>query len=85
MVASEKRQQASIVGDGFDHIMLLKKKCLFPYFHGSRFPGQGGPRDKCYIFKMSTRGPGSGVDLVNRMQRTSNRDLSAAWVHFAHS
>ena len=80
MVVSEKRQQASIVGDGFDHIMLLKKKCLF-----HRFPGHGGPRDKCYIFKMSTRGPGSGVDLVNRMQRTSNRDLSAAWVHFAHS
>ncbi len=62
--------------------MQLKLKCLFPYFHGSCFLGQGGPSDKCYIFKMSTKGPGSGVDLVNRMRCTREGDLSPAWVHF---
>lgn len=82
IVATEKKLQTSILGDGFDHIMQLKQKCLFPYFHGSRFPGQGRPNEKCYIFKMSTKGPGSGVDIVNRMRRGLQRDLSAAWVHF---
>ena len=86
IVAIEKRVQASIDGDGYDHILLLKRKCLFPFFHGSRFfRGQGGPNEKCYIFKMSTKGPGSGVDLVNRMRQTAEADLSAAWVHFDYT
>lgn len=34
---------------------------------------------------MSTKGPASGVDLVNRMRHTSNSDLQNAWVHFDHT
>lgn len=58
---------------------------MFPYFHQSLFPGQGGPMDRCFIFKMSTRGPGSGVDLVNRMRRGGDGDLKSAWVHFDYT
>ena len=75
----------NVIGDGFDSILQLKKKCVFPFFHGSRFPGQGGPSDKCFLFKMSTKGPGSGVDLVNRMRQKKQGDLCAAWVHFDHT
>ncbi len=73
------------MGDGFDNILQLQRRCVFPFFHGSRFPGQGGLKEKCYLFKMSTKGPASGVDLVNRMRRTGTGDLRNAWVHFDHT
>ena len=66
-------------------ILQLKKRCVFSFFHESIFPGQGGANDKCFLFKMSTKGPGSGVDLVNRMRRTGKGDLCRAWVHFDHT
>ena len=75
----------TMIGDGFDSILQLKKKCVFPFFHGSRFPGQGGPSDKCFLFKMSTKGPRSGVDLVNCMRWKKQGDLCAAWVHLDHT
>jgi hypothetical protein len=31
-------------------------------------PGQGFDSDKVFVFKRSKVGPGSGVDLVKRMQ-----------------
>ena len=34
---------------------------------------------------MSTKGPASGVDLVNRMQHAGTSDLCHAWVHFDHT
>lgn len=74
-----------MIRDGYDQPLLLKKKCLFPFFHGSRFPGQGEPDDKCFIFKMSTKGPRSGVDIVNQMRRDGQGDLNAAWVHFDYT
>ena len=58
---------------------------MFPFFHGSRFLGQGGASEKCYLFKMSTKGHALGVDLVNCMQCTSTSDLLHAWVHFDHT
>lgn len=73
------------LGDGLDSLLLLKKNSMFEFFHGSRFPGQGGPDERCYVFKMSTKGPASGVDLINRMRRTGNGDLKHAWVQFDHT
>lgn len=73
------------MGDGYDNILQLQRRCVFPYFHGSRFPGQVDLGEKCYLFKMSTKGPASRVDLVNCMRRTGTRDLRNAWVHFDHT
>ena len=84
-MAYEKKTVGAIIGDSYDHILQLKKKCMFPYFHNSRFPGQGNEEDKCFIFKMSTKGQGSGVDLVNRMNRSGEGDLKHSWVHFDHT
>jgi len=53
-------------GGVIDNIMTMKKESRFEYIHDSVFPNQG--KDKVYIFKMLTKGPGSGVDLVKRMQ-----------------
>lgn len=85
IVAYEKKQSAAHVGDGYDNILQLKKKCMFPFFHGSRFPGQGALHEKCFIFKMSTKGRGSGVDLVNKMRRTGTGYLKHSWVHFDYT
>lgn len=58
---------------------------MFPFFHGNRFPRQGRPLEKCFLFKISTKDPASGVDLVNRKHHTSRGDLRHAWVHFDHT
>lgn len=66
-------------------IIDLKRRISFPFIHGSRFPGQPlNDEERCYVFKMSTVGPASGVDLVNRMRRHGNGDLKRAWVCFDH-
>ena len=52
-------------GGYVDNILKLKKGSRYDYIHDSCFPRQGS--DLAYIFKMSTVGPGSGVDLVRRM------------------
>ena len=75
IIFNERKKQASNVGEGYDNILMLQQKCMFPFFYGSRFPGQGQAIDKCFLFKMSTKGPSSGVDLVNRMQRNGHGDL----------
>lgn len=85
IVSKERAKQGTVIGNGFDNILQLQKRCMFPFFHGSRFPGQGGVGEKCYLFKMSTKGPASGVDLVNRMRQTGTGDLRNAWVHFDHT
>ena len=60
--------------------MKLKKGSKYDYIQNSRFLGQ---RSKlAYIFKMSIVGPGSGVDLVQRMQLGG--DLELQWVMFDH-
>lgn len=70
---------------GLDALLRLKRECTFDFFHGSRFPGQGSIGEKCFVFKMSTIGPASGLDLVNRMRRTGSGDLKHAWVQFDHT
>jgi len=58
--------------------MTMKKESKFKFIHDNVFPGQG--KEKVYIFKMLTEGPGSGVDLVRRMQ--PRRDLANVWMMF---
>ena len=73
--------KVSLSGGGYvDSILKLKKGSMYDYIQDSRFLGQGS--DLVYIFKMSTIGPGSGVDLVRRMQRGG--DLELQWVMFDH-
>ena len=74
-----------IIGDGYDNILQLKKRCMFPFFHGSLFPRQGSTFEKCFLFKMSTKGRGSGADLMNRMHQSGSSDLHDSWVHFDHT
>ena len=49
---------------------ITKLRCVntWAYVQRNQFPGQGNETDKVFIFKMSETGPGSGVDLVKRMQ-----------------
>ena len=49
-------------GGVIDNIMTMKKESKFEFIHDSVFPGQG--KEKVYVFKMLTEGPGSGVDLI---------------------
>ena len=68
-------------GGGYvDSILKLKKRSKYDYIQDNRFLGQGSKL--AYIFKMSTVGPGSGVDLVWRMQ--SGGDLKLQWIIFDH-
>ena len=69
-------------GGYIDNILKLKKASTYDYIHDSRFPGQGSSDDIVYLFKMSTIGAGSGVDLVRRMQPSG--DLELAWIMFDH-
>ena len=62
------------------NILELKRLSRYNYIHGSSFPGQD--RTKSWLFKMSTTGGGSSVDLVKRMQR--GEDLQNSWIMFDH-
>ena len=57
------------IGD-YDAIFKLKKRLLFDYFQSMVFPGQleFSSFNRCHVFKMSTQGPGNGVELVNKMR-----------------
>jgi hypothetical protein len=65
-----------------DAITKLRGISLWAYVQENKFPGQGADLDKVFLFKMSEVGPGSGVDLVRRMQHGG--DLQNAWVMFDH-
>ena len=67
-------------GGIIDNIMTMKRESKFKFIHDSVFPGQG--KEKVYMFKMLTKGSGSGVDLVRRMQPPG--DLHNAWLMFDH-
>ena len=84
-IVHQEKRKLMPAGEGYDSILLLQRRSRYSFFQGSRFPGQGDPDDKCYVFKMSTRGPACGVDLVNRMRRESGGDLSTSWVLFDHT
>jgi hypothetical protein len=65
-----------------DGIAKLRGCSHWAYVQENKFPGQGSDSDKVFVFKMSEVGPGSGVDLVNRMQ--PGGDLEHAWIMFDH-
>ena len=49
------------------------------------FPHQSTQQEqRSHVFKMSTSGPGSGVDIVERMRRSGKGDLRHSWVCFDH-
>ena len=53
-------------GGVIDNIMTMKKESKFEFMYNSVFPSQ--TKEKVYVFKMLTEGPGSRVDLIKRMQ-----------------
>lgn len=65
-----------------DGIAALRGCSKWEFIHDNKFPGQGSEGDKVFIFKMSEKGPGSGVDLVKRMQ--PGGDLQDSWIMFDH-
>ena len=65
-----------------DSITKLRGLRLWAFVQENKFPGQGADLDKVFVFKMSEIRPGSGGDLVKRMQ--SNKDLENAWMMFDH-
>jgi hypothetical protein len=64
----------------YDSIMAMQRYTRIEYIHANVFLGQG--KDKVYVFKILVDGPGSGVDLVKRMQ--PGGDLKNAWLIFDH-
>ena len=73
--------KVSLGGGGYvDSILKLKKGSKYDYIQDSWFPGQGS--DLTYLFKMSTTGSGSGVDLARRMQLGG--DLALQFIMFDH-
>jgi hypothetical protein len=65
-----------------DGITMLRGCSNWPYVQENMFPGQGFDSDKIFVFKMSEVGPGSGVDLVKRMQ--PGGDLQGVCMMFDH-
>lgn len=65
-----------------DSITKLRGSSNWAFIQENKFPGQGSDVDKVFVFKMSEIGPGSGVDLVRRMQ--PGGDLEDAWLMFDH-
>ena len=65
-----------------DSITKLRGSSKWAFVQESKFPGQGSDFDKVFVFKMCEVGPGSGVDLVKRMQ--PGGDLENAWIMYDH-
>jgi hypothetical protein len=65
-----------------DGITILRGCSNWPYVQENLFLGHGSDSDKVFVFKMSEVGPGSGIDLVKRMQLGG--DLEDAWMMFDH-
>src|SRR5450759_4434240 len=61
-------------------LMQMQNNIRFPYLQRYLFPGQGSRSDCCHVFKMSTKGLGSGLDLLQRMKPKGS--LEGAWVSF---
>ncbi|CAM6093771.1 unnamed protein product [Calypogeia fissa] len=60
-------------------LLELKKKMVMPFVQSILFPGQSlNVDERPHIFKMSTTGPGSGLDLIRRMQ--PGGDLEKSWI-----
>ena len=51
-----------------DGIAKLRGVNTWAYVQRNQFPSQGHDTDKAFVFKVFEIGPGSGVDLVKRIQ-----------------
>ena len=78
----EAQEEVGQPTTSYDSIFSLKKRLLFDFFQSMAFPGQFefSGFDRCHIFKMSTQGPGNGVDLVNKMR--PGGELESCWIFF---
>ncbi|KAL3681569.1 hypothetical protein R1sor_024525 [Riccia sorocarpa] len=76
MIKSIRRSSAPM-GE-LSEIASMQKNTMFRTVQRSLFPGQADKDSGCFVFKMPDLGPGSGVDLVNRMR--VGGDLHGAWV-----
>jgi hypothetical protein len=65
-----------------DGVCELRGTTRWPFVQDNKFPSQGKKGDKVFVFKISEVGPGSGVDLIQRMQLGG--DLQDAWIMFDH-
>ena len=63
-----------------DCIKTLKDHYIVKFVHGSQFPRQS--MDKVFVFKMYVDLPGSGVELVKKMQ--VRRNMKNYWIMFDH-
>ena len=57
----------------------------FHFFIIAIFLGQANEEDKCFLFKMSTKGQGLGVDWVNRMNHSREGYPKDSWIHFDYT
>ena len=82
----ESRGNDNVASGGIESKMLqLKRSSTHDFFHSMQFPYQTNDVTiKSHVFKMSTMGPSSGVQIVERMYRMGNGDLKRAWVCFDH-
>ena len=76
------KRDKNITTKGLEAVLDLKNRCRYPFIQSMLFPGQLRGRLQPHVFKMSVRGLGSGVDLINRMRPGGN--LQEMWVHFDH-
>jgi hypothetical protein len=62
------------------YILAIKMQCKYSFIQMNKFPRQDFDCTS-YVFKMSSSGPGSGVELIHRM---TQGDLKHTFVHFDH-
>ncbi|MCO5588960.1 hypothetical protein L7F22_042924 [Adiantum nelumboides] len=63
---------------GLDSILTLKSRSKIDFIQSVIFLGQlsFSSFERCHVFKMTIRGPGSGVDIVNKMRPVGELDLT---------
>lgn len=85
-MVGHSRGNHNAAGGGIETKMMhLKRTLTYDFFHSMQFPYQTNDATiKSHVFKMSTMGPGSGVEIVERMRRSGNGDFKRAWVCFDH-
>ncbi|MCO5593948.1 hypothetical protein L7F22_047967 [Adiantum nelumboides] len=73
------RRGKYITSEGLEIVLDLKSKSKYPFIHSLLFLGKLKTAQQPHVFEMLVKGPGSGVDLVNRIRLGGN--LEHMWVH----
>ena len=81
IILEERSRSTRAHGEWDSDFFRLKRHSTYDYIHDNSLPGQGQEKI-VYIFKMSTCGVASGVDIVKRMQPRG--DLQYEWVMYDH-